>query len=125
MKCAQFWLVRRGVTLTCRCPESRLTSQKQLAHPFGFKRVINPLRLAWLQRQALSFVPEELFGTFVHANLWKTWIVGTGIHLQDIFHAPHKGRTRLRGDTPALFQPRLEFGFFSTLRTVSWLTCSA
>src|SRR5712664_674768 len=112
MKCAQSWLVRRWVTLTCRCPESRLTSQKQLAHPYGFKRVINMLRLARLQRQALSFVLEQLFGTFVHADLWKTWIVGTGIYLQHIFHAPHKGRARLRRDTPALFQPGLEFVFF-------------
>ena len=92
-----------------------LTRQKQLAHPFGFKRVINALRLAWLHRQALSFVPEELFGTFLHAHVWKTWIVGTGRHLQHIFHAPHTGRTRLRRDTPARFQPGQQSRFFQHL----------
>src|SRR5947209_2637969 len=36
----------------------------------------------------------------------------------------HKGGARFRGDTPTLFQPGMTPVFFSTLRTVSWLTCS-
>lgn len=80
-----------------------LTGQKQLAHPRGFKGVINPFRLSWLHGNPLSFVSEQLFGTFIHADLWKTRIVETGIHLQHIFHTPHKGGARLRQDTPALF----------------------
>ena len=101
-----------------------LTGQKDLAHPAGFKCVIDSFGVSWLQRQALSFVMEKQFCTFIHTDLRKAGSIGTGVDVQDIFHAPDKCCAGLRGDTPALFQPRLEFVFFSVLRTVSWLTCS-
>ena len=42
-----------------------LAGQENLAHPFWLKRVINPLGLTRLSREALSFVPQQLFGTFI------------------------------------------------------------
>ena len=66
-------------------PRQRFTGKIQLAHSCRFKRVIKAFRLSWLHRLTLLFLSEKLFGTFVHADLWKTRIVGTSIHLQYIF----------------------------------------
>ena len=66
-------------------PRQRFTGKIQLAHSCGFKQVIKAFRLSWLHRLTLLFLSEKLFGTFVHADLWKTRIVGTSIHLQYIF----------------------------------------
>ena len=58
-----------------------LAGQKQLAHPRGFKCVIKPFRPTFLHGKPLSFVLEQVFGTFIHADLWKARIVGPCRHL--------------------------------------------
>ena len=63
-----------------------------------------------------------LFAGFVQAHQDFIVFIGTVIDLQHVFHGTHKVRTAFRRDAPTLFQPRLEFVFFSVLRTVSgWM----
>src|SRR5579872_2993203 len=78
----------------------------------------------WCYRSRRSRIAEQLFAHFIHADLRILRVVSPDIDGQHIFHASDKLRIGFRSDTPLLFEPGLEFVFFSTCRTVSWLTAS-
>ena len=65
------------------------------------------------------FVLEPLLADLIHADLRKARVVGTGVDTQHILHLVDKQSVLLGGNAPLLFEPGLQFVFFSVRRTVS------
>src|SRR5260370_4700281 len=75
--------------------------------------------LARFQWQRRLHIADQLLVAFIHANHWKTRVIRTLIHIQDLFHIGYERRVVFGRDAPLLFAPGFERIFFSTWRTVS------
>lgn len=96
----------------------RLTQHEQRTHAPTLALVIDPRRLSRCGRHGHACIGHQLLTRLVQTHQRATRVVGTGIHLQDVLHVPDELATELIRQTPILFQPRLEFVFFSVRRTV-------
>src|SRR4029077_19433869 len=81
--------------------------------------VVEPLRLARRRRQRLHDLADQLLAGLVQADQRPLLVVGPVVDLQHVLHRTDKLGVGLGRDAPLLLQPRLEFVFFSTRRTVS------
>jgi hypothetical protein len=92
---------------------------KEIGYSLPFVFIIDPLRPTRLCRNGLLHFANQLFAGLIHANLRVFWIIRQLVNVQNIFHASHKLTICLRRNAPFFVQPRLNFCFFSTCRTVS------
>src|SRR5215211_263027 len=99
MQWAKSMRVRRSLTITCR----------------------QPAGCHWLRRCCLC---QQLPAGLVQAHLRPLRVVGTGVDIEDILHAPDELGIGLRRDAPLFLQVGLEFVCFKTWRTVSYETVS-
>src|SRR5271157_1705241 len=102
----------------------RLEEHKHVGDPFPLVLVIYPLRLAWLHGKRFLDIGQQLFTGLIHAHLRLVWVIGLGIHLQNVFHIANKLGAGFRRYAIFLFQPRLNFFFLSVVRIVSCETLS-
>src|SRR5215207_292477 len=96
----------------------RLTEEEEVTHPLTAVLVVVTLRLTRRGRQWRARLGDQLLACLVKADDGALLIVGFFIQVQHVFHAGDELGVDL-ADTPLLFQPRLEFVFLSTWRTVS------
>src|SRR5258706_6036136 len=99
----------------------RLTGNEHVAGSFLLIGVVLAPGLTWLHVLWRMLVFHQILAHLIHTEQRAARVVGTTIDIQHIFHAPDKLGGGL-GKAPLLFQPGLEFIFFSAWRTVSWLT---
>src|SRR6266567_239899 len=97
---------------------------KQVTVPIGIILIVDAFRMTRLHRQGLTQVRDQLFAPLIQTDLWTTFIVGARVDLQDVFHMIHKVGIGLWWNAPVVLEPGLQFVFFNTCRTVSWLTLS-
>src|SRR4029450_13673666 len=91
--------------------------------------VASPRRPPGRRWQGWGDLPKQLAAGLVQADLGTTRIIGAGVDLKHVLHAPAELAVLLGWDAPALGQPRLELVCFKTCRTVSYdtdsTTCSS
>jgi hypothetical protein len=97
---------------------ARLKEHEQVTRPVALILVIVPLRFAGRGRLGVTDFSHQLIGTLIKAHHRKAGVIGLGVEIQHLLHAPHKFSADRR-DTPLLFQPRLDRVFFSVRPTVS------
>src|SRR5713101_501120 len=90
----------------------------------GIILIVDSLGMAWLHGQGLPQFRDQLFSPFIQTDVWALCIVGARVDLQDLFHMVDEVGIGLWWNAPLPLQPRFEFVFFNTCRTVSWLTLS-
>ena len=78
-------------------------------------------RCRWTRRSRLF---DLLFARLIHTHQSLIPIIRALVDFQHVFHRTHKLCALRRRYAPTLLQPRLEFVFFNTLRTVSVLMVS-
>jgi len=79
----------------------RLEEHKQITRAVALIVRIVPLGVTRLRRQWLAYFSNQLVWTLIEAHHGKARVIGLGIQIQDILHAPHKLATDCR-DTPLL-----------------------
>src|SRR6266702_8019835 len=111
-------------TLVAQFVGQWFAGHKQVTVPIGIILIVDAFRMTRLHRQGLTQVRDQLFAPLIHTDLWTTFIVGARVDLQDVFHMIHKVGIGLWWNAPVVLEPGLQFVFFNTCRTVSWLTLS-
>ena len=96
----------------------RLTAEKEIDDALAFVLVVDAGWPPWRRWLPSPRVTQQLLGGFVEADQWTARVVGAGVDLEDVFHAPDEVPTGLRRDAPLPPQVRLERVFFSIRRTV-------
>ena len=97
---------------------------EKVAHPVAFVFIIIRARRSGAGWTAQPGLLHLLFAGLVQAHQDLVVPVLAMVDLQHILHGAHEFGTALGRDAPALFQPGLEFVFFSVWRTVSVLMLS-
>ena len=80
----------------------RLGHQEQVAHPTALVLVVLPGWPARRQRAGRVDLAEQLAAGLVQADLGAARIMGPGVDLQHVLHAPHELGILLGWDAPAL-----------------------
>src|SRR5215216_3588858 len=99
-------------------PSLRFTKHKQVAHASSLIFVIEALDSSGTCRHWLSGFSNQLFARLIKPDCGTLFIIIFGVQIKHVFHAGDKLGVDL-AYAPLLFQPRLEFVFLSTWRTVS------
>ena len=68
----------------------RLHFHEDLRDPVAHVLMLDPLRLAGLDRQRLPHFSDQLLVGLIHADDRTTGVVGTGIDLQNVLHAGYE-----------------------------------
>lgn len=97
-----------------------LQEEKQVTRSFATIFIVITYWLAWLQRQRSSFLTDQLIRHFIKTDHRIMGMIGFGIQVQNIFHTPHEFSTDDGWYAPTLANPRFQFVFFKTSRTVSY-----
>jgi hypothetical protein len=85
-----------------------LAAEEEVGRPAALVLVIHPLPVAGACRARRSRVGQELLADLVHADLWALGVVGSGVDLQHVLHAPDELAAGLGWDAPPLGQPGLQ-----------------
>src|SRR5918993_1592039 len=99
-------------------PSLRLTHHKQVAHSSSLIFVIEALDFSGTGRDRMPSLSNQLFARLIKADRGTLLIIIFSVQIENIFHAGDKLGVYF-AYAPLLFQPRLEFVFLSTWRTVS------
>ena len=102
----------------------RREQHEQTAHPIALVLVVVGRHRTRRRRKGRSRLLDLLFACLIHTYQHFILIKWPLVDFQHIFHRTHKVGALFGGDAPTLLQPRLEFVFFNTLRTVSVLMLS-
>jgi len=102
----------------------RLAHQEQVADPAALVLIILPGRPARRDRLGRVDLAGQLAAGLVQADLRVARVIGPGVNLKYVLHAPAELGILLGRDAPALGQPRLEAVCFKACRTVSYDTDS-
>ena len=103
-------------------PFQRRKQHEQVAHPVALVFVIIRDCRSGAERARQSRFLHLLFAGLVQAHQHLIVPELTLVDLKHVLHGADELGVALGRDAPALFQPRLEFVFFSVLRTVSgWM----
>jgi len=86
----------------------RLADQEQVAHPTTLVLVVLACRPPRRDRAGRVDLAEQLAAGLVQADLRAARIIGPGVDLKHVLHAPHELGVVLGWDAPALGQPPLE-----------------
>ena len=86
---------------------------KQVAHPVAFVLEIIDARCSGAWWTGLPGLLHLLFAGLIQTHQNLILLVFTVIDFQHVLHGADKLRAPLRREAPALFQPGLEFVFFS------------
>ena len=97
---------------------------EQTAHSIALVFVVVDRHRAGRCGTRHSRLLDQLFARLIHAHQNLIPIIRPLVDLQHVFHRAHKVRALTGRDAPTLLQPRFEFVFFNTLRTVSVLMVS-
>src|SRR5215472_10077458 len=110
MQAAKSMAVRLSVTLTLR--QGRCASRKtnRLTVPLRLYFIIVAPALAWLGRDRLAHLANELGGALIKADHRTLWIGGFGIEVEDILHARNVFAVYL-WNAPHLLAPGFELIF--------------
>src|SRR5258708_11216650 len=102
----------------------RFAGDKDVTVAIGIILIVDALGMAWLHGQGLPQFRDQLFAPFIQTDVWTLCIVGARVALQDLFHMVDEVGIGLWRNAPLSLQPRFQLVFFTTCRTVSWLTLS-
>ena len=97
---------------------------EQTAHSIALVFVVVGRHRAGRCGTGHSRLLDLLFARLIHAHQNFVLIIRPLVDFQHVFHRAHKLRALTGRDAPTLLQPRLEFAFLSTWRTVSVLMVS-
>jgi hypothetical protein len=86
----------------------RFAGQKHIAHSLALVLVVLAGRFAWLYRQGITDIRQQLRIDLIHADLRSCGSVRARVDLQDILHVIHKLSICLGGNAPLFFDPGLE-----------------
>src|SRR5919199_3327583 len=99
-------------------PTAWLKEHEQVTGAVAFILIIIPLGFPGLQGLRLPYLSHQLIGTLVKTHHWIAGVIGLGIEIEQVFHAPDKLPT-YAGDAPLPPLPRFEGIFLRVRRTVS------
>ena len=104
--------------------QQRGEQQEETAHPLPHVLVVLAGGLPRFGRQRRAAVGEELLAALVQADQGVLGVGGALVDVEDVLHRRDEGGVALRGQTPVLLQPGLEFVFLRVRRTASRLAPS-
>jgi len=97
-----------------------LNENKEISRALTLVLIVFLPAVAWLARDWLASVVQQLVAGFIETNLRSSWVVWLAVQRQNLLHALDE-QGRYCGDAPALDQPGLELVFLSVRRTFSQL----
>lgn len=97
-----------------------LDGQEDTGDAATFIFVVNAVRATRSGWQRRPGFPDQLAGSFIHADHGMESIIPLSIDIEHLLHTRHKLATASGWNHPLLLLPGLQFVFFSTRRTVSW-----
>ena len=101
-------------------PDDQTGANQKGTVPFSLSVVVlDPLRLAGFDGQRLPHFADQLLVGLVHADHRPTGIVGSGIDVQNVFHADYECGVGPGWDPPILLPMRLKFVFLDVLSSMS------
>jgi len=89
----------------------RLHKHEHVGYPTPLVLVVFSLGPPRRHRQGRPDVPEQLLGSLVHAHLRMQRVVGAGVDLEHVLHAPDELGVSLGRDGPLIPQVRLKLVF--------------
>src|SRR5208283_1091638 len=97
----------------------RFRKHKQVGRAIPHIFVVFTGKLAGLWQSTGGDLTDQLFATFVKADLRTFGVVRPLVNFQHVFHGADKIGVLLGRQNPLFFQPRLKFIFFRVVRTHS------
>src|SRR5215210_5644969 len=92
---------------------------EEVGRPLALVLVVVTGRPSRADGEWLPHLSHQLLALLVQAHLRETLVVGAGVDLEDIFHAPDEGGILLGRDRPPPFEPGLYGTFLRVRRTSS------
>ena len=98
----------------------RLDKHEDIGGSIALVFIVHTSRFSWHGRERCACFLYQLAGLFIHTHQRNVWVIRQTIEFQNVLHTRHELRVLLGRDAPVRAEVRLQFVFFSVLRTVSY-----